>query len=94
MKAIDKTSGMTIGNSIKHQLQALQVSIGCAPGWKALIPIIPSESTTPAHEKHPRFIDVLFFVSIFSITISYLIDCKKTQGYLVLETILLKRKAV
>jgi len=52
--ATHKTSGRATGKSIKSQLNALQLSIGCAPFWKALIAMIAIDRATPAHDVQPN----------------------------------------
>ena len=61
IKLIQNTNGNMTGKSIKNQLNALQLSIGCAPFWKALIAIKAIDKITPDHDMHPivNFVDFL-----------------------------------
>jgi hypothetical protein len=68
-KAIQKRNGKAIGNSIKHQLNALQLSIGCAPFWKARTTMIAIDNMTPVQDMQPNVIVV--FLSVLSMHISY-----------------------
>jgi len=61
-----KTIGKTIGKSIKNQLLALQLSIGCAPFWKALTAIIATERKTPVQDMHPSLIVGILLFGLFS----------------------------
>ena len=63
-KATHINSGKHAGASIKTQLNMLQLSIGKAPGWNALMVMIAIESKTPGHDMQPNSIRVILFFNL------------------------------
>lgn len=61
MTTIHAINGKKIGSSINIQLPTLQLSIGYALGWNALIATIAIDTNAPIHDVHPivNFVDLL-----------------------------------